>query len=127
MIGFMLCNISTGQNVIAVTTYASCAEGLRFESDSSLYKMFPRCSPSSEWVPGDRTGEIKAVRKGTGHPTSHADGSGQVCSPIRHYPTYEKYTGLLSPCFLVSLSCYSYESFKTILNSKLANSKPCLI
>ena len=38
------------------------------------------CPPSSEWGPGGNTGEIKAARKGTGHPTSKADGSGQVSS-----------------------------------------------
>ena len=27
-------------------------------------------------IPGGNTGEIKAARKGTGHPTSHADGPG---------------------------------------------------
>ena len=37
-----------------------------------------RCPPSSE--PGGNTGEIKAARKETGHPTSKADGSGQVSS-----------------------------------------------
>ena len=34
------------------------------------------CSPSSEWVPGGNTGVIEAARKGTGRPTSYADGSG---------------------------------------------------
>ena len=38
------------------------------------------CPPSSEWGPGGNTGEIKAARKGTGHPTSKADCSGQVSS-----------------------------------------------
>ena len=38
--------------------------------------MLAHCSPSSKWVPGGNTGEIKEARKGTGHPTSHADGSG---------------------------------------------------
>ena len=28
------------------------------------------CPPSSKWGPGGNTGEIKAARKGTGHPTS---------------------------------------------------------
>ena len=31
--------------------------------------------PSTEWVHGDKTGEIKAARNGTGDPTSHTDGS----------------------------------------------------
>ena len=38
------------------------------------------CSPSSKWVPSGNTREIKAARKGTGHPTSHTDGSGYVFS-----------------------------------------------
>ena len=42
--------------------------------------MLAHCSTSSEWVPGGHTGEIKAARRGTGHPTSHADGSGEVSS-----------------------------------------------
>ena len=32
--------------------------------------MLAHCSPSSEWVPDGNTREIKAVRKGTCHPTS---------------------------------------------------------
>ena len=52
-----------------VIAYASRAEGLRFESDL----MPAHCSPSSKWVPGDNTGEIR--RRGT-----HADGSGSVSS-----------------------------------------------
>ena len=36
--------------------------------------MLAYCSPSSKWVPGDNTGEIRAARKGNGHPTSDADG-----------------------------------------------------
>ena len=42
--------------------------------------MLAYCSPSSERVPGGNSGEIKAAREGTGHPTSHADGSGYVSS-----------------------------------------------
>ena len=42
--------------------------------------MLAHYSPSSEWIPGGNTEEIKAARKGTGHPTSHADGSGCVPS-----------------------------------------------
>ena len=33
-------------------------------------------APSSEWVPGGNTGEIKAASKGTEHPASHADSPG---------------------------------------------------
>ena len=36
------------------------------------------CPPSSKWGPGRNTGEIKAARKGTGHPPHKADGLGQV-------------------------------------------------
>ena len=42
--------------------------------------MLAHCSPSSKWVPGGNTGEIKAARKGIGHPTLHANGSGYVSS-----------------------------------------------
>ena len=42
--------------------------------------MLAHCSSSSKWVPGGDTGEIKAARKGTGHPTSNADDSGYVSS-----------------------------------------------
>ena len=42
--------------------------------------MLAHCSLSSEWEPGGNTGEIKAARKGTGHPTLHIDGSGLVSS-----------------------------------------------
>ena len=41
-----------------VRAHASRLEGLQLEP----------------WIPGGNTGEIKAARKGTGHPTSHADG-----------------------------------------------------
>ena len=34
----------------------------------------------SNWVPGGNTREIKATRKRTGYPISHADGSGHVPS-----------------------------------------------
>ena len=44
--------------------------------------MLAHCSSSSEWVPGRSTGEIKATRKGTAHPTSYADSSGEVSSLI---------------------------------------------
>jgi len=38
--------------------------------------MLADCSPSSKWIPGGNTGEIKAARTGTDHPTLNADGSG---------------------------------------------------
>ena len=59
----------------SVRAHVSCEEGLRFESDSSLGLMLAHCPPSSKWVFAGNTGEIKAARKGTGHPNSHADGS----------------------------------------------------
>ena len=33
--------------------------------------VLAHCPPSGEWGPGGNTGEIKAARKGTGHPTLH--------------------------------------------------------
>ena len=38
--------------------------------------MLAHCLPSSEWEPAGNTGEVKAARKGSDHPTSYADGSG---------------------------------------------------
>ena len=38
--------------------------------------MHAHCSLNSEKVPGGDNGEIKAAGNGTGHPTSHANGSG---------------------------------------------------
>ena len=37
--------------------------------------MLAHYSPSSKWVPGGTTGEIKVEKKGTGRPTAHAHGS----------------------------------------------------
>ena len=51
--------------------------------------MLAYCSPSSKWVPDGNTREAKVVRKGTGHPTSHADGSRISVLSNRHPPTYE--------------------------------------
>ena len=45
--------------------------------------MLTRCSPSSKLVPGGNTKEIKAASKGTGHPSSHADGQGYVSVVFR--------------------------------------------
>ena len=64
-----------------VRAHASRAEGLRFESDPMPWlNARSCCSPSSKWAPGGNTEEIKAARKGTGHPTSHTGGSGEVSS-----------------------------------------------
>ena len=38
--------------------------------------MLAHCSPSSEWLSGANIGEIKAARKGNGHPTLPVSGSG---------------------------------------------------
>ena len=59
-----------GRGDIAVRVHVSCAEGLRFESDSmtslNAHSLF------TQW----QHWEIKAARKGTGHPTSYAVDSG---------------------------------------------------
>ena len=74
--GFLLADYECVQLCgIVVRAHASHAEGLRFESDS-MPLLLAHCSPSSKWVLGGNTGEIKAARKGTGHLTSHVDGSG---------------------------------------------------
>ena len=86
--------------------------------------MFTHCSPSSKWVPGGNIGEIQAAKKGTGHPTSHADGSGKVSSlpgtPLRTKVygttfTYELHTSgiiislsLPQPVILFAFFLYSY-------------------
>ena len=36
--------------------------------------MLTNCSAGTAWVPGGSTGHIKVARKGTGRPTSYADG-----------------------------------------------------
>ena len=51
------------------------------------------CSPGSEWGPGGNTGEIKAVRKGTGHPTSKSRWLRTSVLSNRHSPTYGSYMG----------------------------------
>ena len=43
-------------------------------------RTLAHCPPSSEWGPVGDTREIKAARRGTGHPTSKADGSRQRSS-----------------------------------------------
>ena len=76
------------------------------------------CSPSSTWVPNGNTGEIKAARKGTGHPNSHADGSGLVSSltgtPLRTKVHRTTFTLLQPKVCCVSLQsevCYfSFQS-----------------
>ena len=52
------------------------------------------CPPSSEWGPGRNTGEIKAARKGTGHPTSKRRWPRTSVLFNRHSPTYGSYMGL---------------------------------
>ena len=57
------------------------------------------CPPSSEWGPGGNTEEIKAARKGTGHPTSQ---SGWLMTNIlsnRHSRTCGWYMGLTFTSF----------------------------
>ena len=52
------------------------------------------CPPSSEWGPGGNTGEMKAARKGTGHPTSKSRLLSTSVLSNRHPPTYGSYIGL---------------------------------
>ena len=61
--------------------------------------MLAHCSPSSKWVPGGNTGEIKAARKGAGHPTLLRENTQDKCTQERtlilsvlsnrHFLTYE--------------------------------------
>ena len=45
----------------------------RFETNIELMVDYPlTVHPEANWVPGGNTGEIKAARKGTGHPTSQS-------------------------------------------------------
>ena len=53
------------------------------------------CPPSSEWGPGGNTGEIKAARTGTGHPTSKSRWPRASFLSNRHSPTYGSYMGLI--------------------------------
>ena len=64
-----------GRGSIVVRANASRAEGLRFEPDSMPWLNTRSLFTQQQMVPGGNTGEIKVARKGTGHPTSHADGS----------------------------------------------------
>ena len=61
-----------GRGGIVVRAHAFREEGLWFESHSmpilNAGSLF-----TQQWVSGGNTGEIKAARKGTGHPTSYAD------------------------------------------------------
>ena len=58
--------------------YARVAEWLACLTEDRWFETNPRtivgiishCPPSSKCVPGCNTGEIKATRRGTGHPTS---------------------------------------------------------
>ena len=48
--------------------------------------MLTLCLPSSKCVPSGNNGEVQDARKGTGHHSSHADGSGQMSligTPLR--------------------------------------------
>ena len=52
------------------------------------------CPSSSEWGPSGNTGEIKAARKGAGHPTSKSQWLRTSVLSNRHSPTYGSYMGL---------------------------------
>ena len=58
-----------------VRGFPYCVECQPLNPRLSLGCMLALSSPSSNSVLGSNTGKIKAVRKGTGHPTSRADGS----------------------------------------------------
>ena len=83
--------------------------------------MLAHCPPSSEWGPGGNTGEIKAARKGTDHPTSKSRWPRTSVLSNRSSPTYGSYTGLTFTfkvtkallklkciCFIYSLIRYMY-------------------
>ena len=55
---------------------------------------FAHCPPSSQWGPGGNTGEIKAARNGTGHPTSQSRWLRTSVLSNRHSLTYGSYMGL---------------------------------
>ena len=62
-----------------------CAKDPRFETYFELRvgrSLFP---PSSEWGPGGKNGEIKAARKGTGHPTSKSQWSKTSVLSNKHF------------------------------------------
>ena len=44
--------------------------------------MLSHFSSRTEWVPGGNAREIKAMRNGTGHPATYADGSRYVSSLV---------------------------------------------
>ena len=55
------------------------------------------CPPSSEWGPGENTGEIKATRKGAGHPTPKSRWLRTSVLSNTHSSTYGSYMGLPLP------------------------------
>ena len=61
--------------------------------------------PSSEWGHSGNTGEIKAARKGTGHPTSKSRWLRTSTLSNRHPPMYGSYMGLT---FYSSSFTFSY-------------------
>ena len=69
--------------------------------------------PAAKWVLSGNTGEIKAARKGTGHPTSHADGSGEVSS-LTGTPLSTKVYG--TTCIdILKNACYLGKSLASLL------------
>ena len=61
---------------IVVRAHASHTEGHGSSANRCPDRMLAHGSPSSEWVPVGNTREANVGGKGTGHPSSHADGSG---------------------------------------------------
>ena len=78
---------------IAVRALACCGEDHGSSSTSSNGWIPAHYPPSSEWGPGGNTGEIKAARKGSGHPTSQSRWPRTSVLSNRHSPTYGSVTG----------------------------------
>ena len=65
------------------------------------------CPPSSDWVPGGNTGGIKALRKGTGHPTPKFRWLRTSVLSNRHSPTYGLYMGLTFTFYYFEILIFS--------------------
>ena len=73
---------------IAVRVLACSGEDPRFKThfEPKIGRSLAHYPPSSEWGPGGNTGEIKAARKGTGHPTSQSRWPRTSVPSNRHSP-----------------------------------------
>ena len=84
------------------------------------------CPPSSELKPGGNTGEIKATRKGTGHPTSQSRWPRTSVLSNRHFPNvwtylYGKISLLLRGIY--KHYCYLPVSFHLTGNARMIDSE----